>query len=196
MCFPAKRAVSIRTTADSIHWQDNSLKRVHQKGVLYCFVICHRLFSVCSEGAKDFSQLSDWNYTGLHCIIGEPLNLGFHQTLSLADFDAALTQCTQLTHFNDRIANYNMPDELQAFIINCELNLELVWLFVFGFWASAQVFVHTDFNLAWSDALPAYKGCSHTPTHTCTGHFHSSPWQMGQQGQHSSMASHLVFTDK
>lgn len=39
---------------------------------------------------------------------------------------------------------------------------------------------------------------THTWTHTysTTGHFHSGPRQMGEQEQQSSMASHLVFTDK
>lgn len=59
-----------------------------------------------------------------------------------------------------------------------------------------------NFILAWSRALPACRNTHAILTHTCTfthwttSHFHSGSWQMGEQEQQSSMASHLVFTDK
>lgn len=59
---------------------------------------------VCVWGG-DFFQLSYWNYTGSHCITGASLNHSFRRASSLADFDTALTQCIQLTHFNDHVDN-------------------------------------------------------------------------------------------
>lgn len=40
-----------------------------------------------------------------HTALLESVNHTFRRASSLADFDTALTQCIQLTHFNDHVAN-------------------------------------------------------------------------------------------
>lgn len=70
-----------------------------------CVCVCVSVWVSVWRGQGDFSQLSYWNCTGSHCITVESLNHSLCRASSLADFDTALTQCTQLTHFNDHVAN-------------------------------------------------------------------------------------------
>ncbi len=70
-----------------------------------CACVCACVGACAWRGHGASFQLSYWNYTGSHCITGESLNHSFRRAPSLADFDTALTQCIQLTHFNDHVAN-------------------------------------------------------------------------------------------